>query len=361
MNPSSKMVASIDFPMFDTTDLKLSKAADSLESALAQMGKYALNSMTATSFNSDILSSPVSASTPGSITGDGFDDWLAADLNFGALSSDESSLSSSPFSVLEDSPDLGFDSYNSVLGGPSLFDMSLAFPALTNVTEEQQQEFPKAQQPVAVPGLTTSAVQQAAAALNIPWSEDLEKAVMAQAAMGVTVAAPAPAVAAPLVTPASPVGQTMGSPLLIPKAEPMEIEFSKSSVSLPMSRSVSASPSPSPEEEEEETSPVPTSGAPVKRSKKRVLTPEEREEEVVAKRAKNTDAARRSRLKKLIRLEGLELKISDLETTNSSLNMKIAILETEKTGFMTKEIEQAARIAQLEAQLAEAHAALARV
>ncbi|KAF9307815.1 hypothetical protein BGZ91_008174, partial [Linnemannia elongata] len=94
------------------------------------------------------------------------------------------------------------------------------------------------------------------------------------------------------------------------------------------------------------------------KSKKRRLTPEEEAAEVVAKRAKNTDAARRSRLKKLIKLEGLEAKVFDLESANSDLNMRIAILETEKSGFLAKEAEQAARIAQLEAQLAEAHAAL---
>lgn len=306
------------------------------------MGKYSLGNDN-NSFNSDIFSKP---SVIG--TGNGFDDWLAADLNFGALSSDESSLSSSPFSGMEDSPDLGFDSYGSM--DPSLFDMSMAFPALTSAEETailSEPEMPA----VSVPGLTASAVQQAAAALNIPWSKDLEKAVMAQAAMGAVVVPTAPAV------PASPLGQIMDSPMLIPKDEPIESDFSLSSSESVSSRSVSLSPSPSPSSEEFSTD---SSPAP-KKSKKRVLSPEERKEEVVAKRAKNTDAARRSRLKKLIRLEGLEAKVSDLESANSALNMKIAILETEKTGYLSKEAEQAARIDQLEAQLAEAHAALARI
>ncbi|GJJ75143.1 hypothetical protein EMPS_07501 [Entomortierella parvispora] len=333
---------SIDIPMFD--DVKLIESSDSLELALAQMGKYSLGNDT--SFNSNILSRPSAIGT-----GNGFDDWLAADLNFGALSSDESSLSSSPFSGMEDSPDLGFDSYGSM--DPSLFDMSMAFPALTS---EDTAVLPEPEMPaVSVPGLTASAVQQAAAALNIPWSKDLEKAVMAQAAMGaIAVPAPAPVEAAP----ATPLSQTMDSPMLIPKDEPVESDFSSLSSSESVSsRSVSLSPSPSPSPEASSQS----SSSTPKKSKKRVLTPEEREEEIVAKRAKNTDAARRSRLKKLIRLEGLEAKVSDLESANSALNMKIAILETEKTGYLTKEAEQAARIDQLEAQLAEAHAALARI
>jgi len=306
------------------------------------VGKYSL--VNDNSFSSDIFSKPSAIGA-----GNGFDDWLAADLNFGALSSDESSLSSSPFSGMEDSPDLGFDSYGSM--DPSLFDMSMAFPALTSA--EENAILPEPEMPaVSVSELTASAVQQAAAALNIPWSKDLEKAVMAQAAMG-AVAVPTPA------EPASPLGQTMDSPMLIPKDEPVESDFfsSLSSSESVSSRSVSLSPSPSPSCEE--SSFCPTSAP--KKSKKRVLSPEEREGEVVAKRAKNTDAARRSRLKKLIRLEGLEAKISDLESTNSALNMKIAILETENTGYLTKEAEQAARIDQLEAQLAEAHAALARI
>ncbi|KAG0195813.1 hypothetical protein BGX31_005815, partial [Mortierella sp. GBA43] len=93
-------------------------------------------------------------------------------------------------------------------------------------------------------------------------------------------------------------------------------------------------------------------------SKKRASSPEDEPEEVILKRAKNTDAVRRSRMKKLLRLESLENKVSDLESTNNRLTMKVAILETEKNGHLVREAEQAARIAQLEAKLAEAHAAL---
>lgn len=267
----------------------------------------------------------------------GFDEWLAADLSFAALSSDESSISS-PFSALEDSPVLGFDSFGSAMG-PSLFDMSMAFPAVDSPASPVAAV---AVSPV-MPALTSTAVQQAAAALNIPWSAELESAVMAQAALG---AASPLAVAAP---------QPAASPVLAPKAESVEAEFSCSAVSTPaVSREVSVAPEVAASAVDAASAPA----APKPKSKKRRLTPEEEAAEVVAKRAKNTDAARRSRLKKLIKLEGLEAKVFDLESANSDLNMRIAILETEKSGFLAKEAEQAARIAQLEAQLAEAHVAL---
>ncbi|KAF9582992.1 hypothetical protein BGW38_010467 [Lunasporangiospora selenospora] len=80
--------------------------------------------------------------------------------------------------------------------------------------------------------------------------------------------------------------------------------------------------------------------------------------ELLARRAKNTDAARRSRLKKMMKLDTLEAKVKELEGTNHRLNMRIAVLETEKTGYVIREAEQGARIAQLEAKIVEAHLAL---
>ncbi|OAQ28334.1 hypothetical protein K457DRAFT_20275 [Linnemannia elongata AG-77] len=321
------MVLAVDFSMFDTTNAKLSKSADSLESALAHFGKNASGLVDSAN---DMFVAPAANAV------NGFDEWLAADLSFAALSSDESSISSSPFSALEDSPVLGFDSFGSAMG-PSLFDMSMAFPAIDSPASPVSAV---AASPV-MPVLTSTAVQQAAAALNIPWSAELESAVMAQAALG---AASPLAVVAP---------QPAASPVLAPKVEVVEAEFSSSAVSTPaVSREVSVAP------EVAAVIAAPAPAAPKPKSKKRRLTPEEEAAEVVAKRAKNTDAARRSRLKKLIKLEGLEAKVFDLESANSDLNMRIAILETEKSGFLAKEAEQAARIAQLEAQLVEAHAAL---
>ncbi|KAG0303317.1 hypothetical protein BGZ98_006792 [Dissophora globulifera] len=92
---------------------------------------------------------------------------------------------------------------------------------------------------------------------------------------------------------------------------------------------------------------------------KRSHSPEtEQPEEILAKRAKNTDAARRSRLKKLVKLDGLQTKVTELTEINQRLNTRVAILETEKNGFLIKEAEQNARIAQLETKIVEAHLAL---
>ncbi|KAG0262109.1 hypothetical protein BG011_000306 [Mortierella polycephala] len=318
------MVLSLDFSMFDTTDTKLSRSADALESALAQLGKNAASVDDNNNNSGDFFVAPSATS------GNGFDEWLAADLSFGALSSDESSLSSSPFSALEDSPVLGFDSFASAVG-PSLFDLPMTFPSSCELPSSPVVEAKATLASAHV--LTTTAVQQAAAALNIPWSAELESAVMAQAALG--------AAAAPL---------PMASPALVPKTEPEEVGFPSESSTPAVSRAASVAP--------ETLLDAAAAASRAKASKKRQLTPEEEAEEIVAKRAKNTDAARRSRLKKLIKLEGLEAKASDLESANNALNMKIAILETEKNGFLAKDVEQTARIAQLEAQLAEAHAAL---
>ena len=236
---------------------------------------------------------------------------MASDFQFGLLAGDDSpalSLSSSPFTATDDSPVLGFDSYGSTIGA-SLFDMSLAFPA----QEMAAPIAPVVAAPVAQinstrPALTTAAVQQAAAALNIPWSHDLELAVMAQAANHSTS-----------------VSMNSVSAVVIPKVEPVE---SAATLAANIAQN------------------------------KRSLSPEDETNEIVAKRAKNTDAARRSRMKKLVKLETLETKVTELETTNTRLTMKVAVLETEKNGHLVKEAEQSVRIAQLEAKLAEAHAAL---
>ncbi|KAF9388028.1 hypothetical protein CPC16_006731 [Podila verticillata] len=323
------MAIAIDFPMFDTTDPKLSKSASSLESALAQFHKNA--APVAAADNSNNSNNDIFTPASGQ-DGSGFDEWLAADLQFGTLSGDDSSsLTSSPYSTLDDSPVLGFESFADV--NSSLFDMPLSFGneflAPTSIATAPL-PLPVKPTPIAAPiapiapvaPLTTAAVQQAAAALNIPWSRDLELAVMAQAASSGTTVLPV---------------------AVIPKVEPVEQTFNLVA-STPMLTAASMAVSLS------ETRP--------KCNKRRAISPEEEQDEIVAKRAKNTDAARRSRMKKLIRLEGLEAKVSDLETAHTKMTLKVAILETEKSNFISKEAEQNIRIAQLEAKLAEAHAAL---
>jgi len=302
------MAISINIPMFDMTDSKLSKSADSLESALAQFGK---NATPLAGDNYNLINATAAVSNNGS----GFDEWLASDFQLGALSGDDSSLSSSPYTALDDSPLLGFESFSSAMNS-SLFDMPLGLSAEELVSAAPVTPTVVPASPIvalphvkAAPLLTTAAVQQAAIALNIPWSHDLELAVMAQAANHATTILPL--VPAPAV--------------VVPKIEPVEQSYLLSSANV---------------------------------NNKRAASPTDEPDEVIAKRAKNTDAARRSRLKKIVKLEGLEAKVSELEADKTRLTMRVAVLETEKTAHLVREAEQNARIAQLEAKLAEAHAAL---
>ncbi|KAF9109801.1 hypothetical protein BGX27_007175 [Mortierella sp. AM989] len=302
------MAVSFDFTMFNLNDPKLSKSADALESALAQLSKNA----------APLVTSNVASNV--SNNGSGFDEWLANDFQLGVLPGEDiASLTSSPYSALDDSPILGLESFGAAIG-PSLFDMNFGFTADLAAPFCQSQPQPTIANQTETPALTTTAVQQAAAALNIPWSQDLELAVLAQAR-------------AAALTNALPVNST--SAIIIPKIESVEQTITSVSVASSAASDVNSSS-----------------------CKKRAFSPEEEQDEVVAKRAKNTDAARRSRLKKLVRLETLETKVGELETTNNRLNMKVAILETEKNGHLVKEAEQSARIAKLEAKLAEAHALL---
>lgn len=82
-------------------------------------------------------------------------------------------------------------------------------------------------------------------------------------------------------------------------------------------------------------------------------------DEAAIKRQKNTDAARRSRLKKVLKMESLENKVTELEKVHSDLMMRVAVLDSEKAGLVSKETSYEERIKKLENQLAEAHKALA--
>jgi hypothetical protein len=94
-------------------------------------------------------------------------------------------------------------------------------------------------------------------------------------------------------------------------------------------------------------------------SNKRKHAAEEKEsDEIAMKRQKNTDAARRSRLKKLVKMEALEARVVELESDNTKLSTRIAVLESEKSGLESKDKGLEDRIRTLEAQLAEAHKAL---
>ncbi|CAG8514612.1 9046_t:CDS:1 [Diversispora eburnea] len=98
----------------------------------------------------------------------------------------------------------------------------------------------------------------------------------------------------------------------------------------------------------------------VSRSRKRSSSefekgPEVHSEELAIKRAKNTDAARRSRLRKVKKMESLEKQVSEFKTENNELQTRIAVLESEKKGLEEKNGEKDSRIRMLEQQLAEAH------
>ncbi|KAI8069584.1 hypothetical protein BC940DRAFT_297020 [Gongronella butleri] len=81
-------------------------------------------------------------------------------------------------------------------------------------------------------------------------------------------------------------------------------------------------------------------------------------DEAAVKRQKNTDAARRSRLKKVMKMESLEKRVADLERLNAQLLLRVAVLDSEKSHLQSKESAHEDRVKTLEAQLAEAHKAL---
>ncbi|KAI8097553.1 uncharacterized protein BX664DRAFT_82066 [Halteromyces radiatus] len=76
------------------------------------------------------------------------------------------------------------------------------------------------------------------------------------------------------------------------------------------------------------------------------------------KRQKNTDAARRSRLRKVMKMEGLERRVKELEKENETLLLRVATAENACEAAKIKESNQRERMVSLEAQLAEAHQSL---
>ncbi|KAJ1920652.1 hypothetical protein H4219_001211 [Mycoemilia scoparia] len=72
---------------------------------------------------------------------------------------------------------------------------------------------------------------------------------------------------------------------------------------------------------------------------------------IALKRQKNTDAARRSRMRKILRIETLETRVTELETENISLTTQVKILESEKSSSQQRESDLAERIRQLEKQI----------
>ncbi|KAJ8664143.1 hypothetical protein O0I10_000422 [Lichtheimia ornata] len=83
-------------------------------------------------------------------------------------------------------------------------------------------------------------------------------------------------------------------------------------------------------------------------------------DEIALKRQRNTDAARRSRLRKVQKMEGLERRVKELQTLNEQLQLKLAVLESERDAAKRKQDKYEKRVHELETQLAEAHEALVR-
>lgn len=62
----------------------------------------------------------------------------------------------------------------------------------------------------------------------------------------------------------------------------------------------------------------------------------------------NTDAARRSRMKKFLKVDQLETKVNALQAENAKLTLNNAVLESEKRSLHAKENEYKKRIKYLE-------------
>ncbi|KAF8940084.1 hypothetical protein EDD21DRAFT_139374 [Dissophora ornata] len=336
-----------------------------------------------------------------------FDDWLANDLQqVGFMSQDESMCSSSE-SESGNSPLLSSESESPVVG----FDSIASDAELIQSTgfDATMALFPEVQQPstpspafglsapattaivapaaaIAAPtpmmSLTPEAVQQAAAALNIPWSKSLETAVLAQSLlasipmalqmpmrlaaipMSPVVQAPSPSpVMSPkqterAVTPASPVTPTASERASsatpsVPSTPRMSLSIlSSTQTPVPGTDSLKATTYKS---AYRSTS---LSCGSLKRDRAiddppSVLDGKDVSEmdEVALKRAKNTDAARRSRHKKLVKMEGLEQRVAELEVENSMFESKLNEVELERSLLADKDQMQQARIQELEKML----------
>jgi hypothetical protein len=233
-----KMTTNNTFTAFNAgTAERLMMSADSLDFALQGNNKKAT---TARQELIDYSSLDSIFSTSNDLSASLFDDWLANDLQqvgyLGnedpALSSDSDSNNSPLLSSNEsDSPVVGFDSIASDADfiQSSGLDASMAlFPEVQSVPTAAASlsslfgltaAVPAAPATVMMP-LTPEAVQQAAAALNIPWSKSLETAVLAQsllASIPMALQLPAAAAAAikPSAAPLSPAPQS--PPVLLPK------------------------------------------------------------------------------------------------------------------------------------------------
>ncbi|KAF9324354.1 hypothetical protein BGZ91_002993 [Linnemannia elongata] len=380
------------------------------------------NSSNSNSNNVDVTFGP----TP-EITSSLFDDWLSSDLQQAGFvvptEYDDSSSSDSEYSS----------------ASPASSHQHSHSPILLPTKKEEEspvQQQPQSMNPLgmaSLAGLTPEAVQQAAAALNIPWSKSLEQAVLAQSLLASFAAAASSSsspsspnsITAPLLRqqqpPLAPLmpkqGASMtvahdlamdisppGTPLMPTMSMTMSSPSPKtptmSSFSSERASSVIGSPPPSHHHptlapattttprlsilsSSQSSLSLPGASSPVIKATTYKSTyrsaslsyskrdrPEFEEppsvlegkdlsemDEVSLKRAKNTDAARRSRHKKLIKMESLEQRVAELEVENSMFESKLNEVELERSLLADKDCMQQARIQELEQQLLLAAAA----
>lgn len=298
-----------------------------------------------------------------------FDDWLANDLNqvsngymdafadmpaYPSSSSGSDSNDSPHITSASCSPSLGFDSMASdSLSGVGFGSLTSLFP---EVQSPQAAAMPATPAPVAPTTLTAETAQQAAAALNIPWSKSLEQAVLAQSILASLPLALKPASA---VLPTSPSPsfdrEQSRTPSLPPSTPRMSLSILPSTQTpVPGTNNVTATTYKS---AYRSSSLLNRSG--LKREREVAEPPSVLDgrdvssmNEVALKRAKNTDAARRSRHKKMVMVEGLEQRVAELEVENSMFESKLNEVEIERSLLADKDHMQQARIQELERMLA---------
>ncbi|KAI1314352.1 hypothetical protein EDD11_002253 [Mortierella claussenii] len=408
---------------------RLLKSADSLDFALAGQDKKNASLsrqglLDFGSFDTVLGSTELSTSL--------FDDWLSGDLKQVGFSNEDSSSSSdsdsgrySPaLSSKSDSPALGFDSIatdtdlirSPAFESPMGFfpDMQLSASRLFgNVSQTNNSAtatvnaISNAAASPTMP-LTPEAVQQAAAALNIPWSKALEQAVLAQSllaslpmtlpnvALSQSAMPSIPFVSTAAATAVASMLPNHGASINVAHDNAMDIS-PPSTPAMPMSpvtpsaslfkdmdRALSTTPS-SPATAAPSTprlsilssiqtrlpvanttiqattykSTYRSASLQLKRSREIDEVPSVLDgkditemDEVALKRAKNTDAARRSRHKKLIRMESLEQRVAELEVENSMFESKLNEVELERSLLADKDQMQQTRIQELELMLA---------
>ncbi|KAJ3237255.1 hypothetical protein HDU81_009761 [Chytriomyces hyalinus] len=79
------------------------------------------------------------------------------------------------------------------------------------------------------------------------------------------------------------------------------------------------------------------------------------------KRRRNTEAARRSRLKKMQKIETLDATVMILQRDRKDLEVKVAVLENEKLTLLARQKDLMDRVTTLEQHLHEAHQAMLKM